>query len=323
MRYRQLGTSGLTVSVVGVGCNSFGVSCDQATAKAVVGAALDHGVNLFDAATQYGAGDCERFLGSAIGDRRDELVISTKVGGFIKDSPGNAPGSRRYILRSVEACLGRLRTDYIDLLYPHQPDPATPIEETLSALDDLVRSGKVRYIASSNLKAWQIVEAELIARELGGTRYIAAQNAYSLIDRHVELEITPVCRKYGIGLVPYFPLAHGLLTGAFKRGEEVQPGSRLSRRPAVAVDSDALDAAETLEAFASERGVSVLDVAIGGLIAKPAVGSVIAGVSKPEQIVMNVRASEWTPTADDVLRLEAISAPRKYIPLGSRTGHLR
>ncbi len=323
VRYRQLGRSGLTVSVVGIGCNSFGLSCDEPTVKAIVDTALEHGVIHFDAAPGYGEGRCEAFLGSAIAGRRDEVVIATKAGGFTSRSGSNARGSRRSIVRSVEGSLERLKTDFIDLLYLHQPDPATPMEETLGAMDDLVRAGKVRYVASSNLKAWQIVEAEWIARQAGGTRFVASQNAYSLIDRQVELDIAPVCEHYGIGVVPYFPLAHGLLTGTFKRGETVKEGSRLGRRPAVAENTAALDAMEALEAFARTRGASILDVAIGGLAAKPAVASVIAGVSRPEQVVTNARASDWIPSDEDAAALDAISPPAKYAPLGSRTASLR
>jgi aryl-alcohol dehydrogenase-like predicted oxidoreductase len=313
----------LTVSVVGVGCNSFGLSCDEPTAKAVVDASMDAGVTLFDAAPNYGGGQCEVFLGRALAGRRDEAVISTKVGGLSDRPAANAPGSRRNILKAVDRSLDRLGTDFIDLLYLHQPDQATPVEETLSAMDRLVRSGKVRYVASSNLTAWQIVEAELTARQAGLTRFVAAQNAYSLIDRHVELEIAPVCVRHGIGLTPYFPLAHGLLTGTFRRGDELAPGSRLGRRPAVAQNPAALDAMEALEEFAQARGISVLEVAIGGLVAKPAVGSVIAGASRPEQVVANARASDWVPSTDDVVELDKISSPEKYVPLGSRTGPRR
>jgi aryl-alcohol dehydrogenase-like predicted oxidoreductase len=323
MRYRQLGRSGLTVSVVGIGCNSFGLSCDEPATKAIVDMALEQGITFFDAAPHYGAGHCETFLGNAIAGRRDQVVISTKVGGFTTRSAANAPGSRRSILRVVEGSLERLRTDFIDLLYLHQPDNATPIEETLGAMVDLVRAGKVRYIASSNLKAWQIVEAEWIARQAGGVRFVASQNAYSLIDRHVELEIAPVCERYGIGLIPYFPLAAGLLTGAFKRGGEPRPGGRLASRPEIAQNAAALDAMEALQAFAQARDLSIVDVAIGGLAAKAAVGSVIAGVSTTEQVITNARASRWVPSGAEAAELEAISPPQKYIPLGSRTGSRR
>jgi aryl-alcohol dehydrogenase-like predicted oxidoreductase len=323
MRYRQLGASGLTVSVVGIGCNSFGLSADEPMVKAIVDAALENGVTFFDAAPGYGEGRCETFLGRAVAGRRDDVVISTKVGGYSNRSASNARGSRGSIMRSVEGSLSRLGTDFIDLLYLHQPDEATPVEETLAAMDDLIHAGKVRYIASSNLKGWQIVEAEMLARLAGVGRFIAAQNAYSLIDRNVELEIAPVCERFGIGLTPYFPLAHGLLTGTFKRGDTLRPGSRLGRRPAVVEDAAALDAMESLLAFAEARELSILDVAIGGLVAKPAVASVIAGVSRPEQVITNARASDWVPSSEEVAELDAISPPKKYIPLGSRTGAMR
>jgi aryl-alcohol dehydrogenase-like predicted oxidoreductase len=325
MKYRQLGSSGLTVSVVGVGCNSFGLTRDKDESREIVDAAIEAGVNLFDTAPNYGAapGDSERFLGEAIASRRHEAVVSTKVGGFSSERAGDARGSRRFILRSVEESLGRLGTDFVDLLYLHQPDPKTPIEETLAAMDDLVRDGKVRYVASSNLSAWQIVEAELVARLERTARFIASQNAYSLIDRHVELDIVPVCRRYGIGITPYFPLAHGLLSGAFRPGDEPPAESRLARRPEVATDAAATEAVAALSAFASERGVTLLEVAIGALAAKPGVSSVITGASRPAQITANAAASEWSPTDEDLALLDEIAKPDKYIPLGSRTGRLR
>ena len=217
MRYRQLGRSGLTVSVLALGCNTFGLSLDAAQSRTLVEAALEAGVTLFDTAQAYGSprGSSESFLGEALRGRRHEAIVSTKVGSFSLRAPGTTAASRRAIVQAVESSLARLQTDYIDLLYLHQPDDVTPIEETLSAMDALVHQGKVRYLASANFSAWRIVEAELLARAAHASRFVGAQNAYSLIDRMVEADIAPVCVKYGIGLAPYFPLAHGLLTGRY------------------------------------------------------------------------------------------------------------
>jgi aryl-alcohol dehydrogenase-like predicted oxidoreductase len=211
----------------------------------------------------------------------------------------------------------------VDLLYLHQPDDLTPIEETLTAMTELVREGKVRYIGSANLSAWRIVEAELLARRFATERFIVSQNAYSLVDRMVELDVAVVCAKYGIGLAPYFPLANGLLTGRYRRGEPPPPGSRLAIRTQVLEDERALDGLEALEAFATERGLSLVQVALGGLAAKPAVGSVIAGASRPEHVRANAAASDWIPSTDDVAVLESIAPPLNYVPLGSRSGHRR
>jgi len=325
VRYRQLRRSGLTVSVLGLGCNNFGLACDADQSRAIVDAALDCGVTLFDTAEAYGRphGTSECFLGEALKGRRQDVVLSTKVGSFSMRTPALAAGSRRNIRQALNGCLRRLQTDYVDLLYLHQPDGETPIEETLSAMDELVREGKVRYLASANFSAWRIVEAELLARGANSARFIASQNAYSLVDRAVELDIAPVCVKYGIGLAPYFPLAHGLLTGAYRRGHTPAAGSRLSIRPQVLDDEQALANVEELGTFAARRGLSLLQVAIGGLAAKPAVGSVIAGASRAEQVRANAAASDWVPSEAESAELSAIAPPARYIPLGSRTGHLR
>jgi aryl-alcohol dehydrogenase-like predicted oxidoreductase len=325
VRYRQLGRSGLTVSVVALGCNAFGLNLDEGQSGALVHAALEAGVTLFDTAPNYGSepGASERFLGAALRGHRDEVVVSTKVAGYSTRIASNAPASRRALRPSIDASLKRLGTDFIDLVYVHQPDTETPVEETLEALGELIAAGKVRYVASSNLKAWQIVEAELLARDPGRARFIGAQNAYSLIDRQAELEVAPVCERYGIGLAPYFPLAHGLLAGGYRRGEAPAEGSRLARRSWVTDDESVLDAVDAVKDFAGKRGLSVLEVALGGLAAKPAVATVVAGASKPEQVRANAAASDWVPSADDALELEQIAQPRRYVPLGSRTGHRR
>jgi aryl-alcohol dehydrogenase-like predicted oxidoreductase len=326
MRYRRLGESGLTVSILGLGCNNFGLTRDASQSRAQVDAALDAGITLFDTAQVYGRphGTSERFLGAALEGRRHTVVVSTKVGSFSLREPGMAAaGSRRNIRLALEGSLQRVQTDYIDLLYLHQPDDDTPIEETLAAMNDLVREGKARYLGLANFTAWRIVEAQLLARGNGTERVVAAQNAYSLVDRMVELDIAPVCARYGIGLAPYFPLANGLLTGRYRRGDTPPPGSRLATRPQVLQDESALTSLEALQKFADERELSLVQVALGGLAAKPAVGSVIAGASSPEQVRANAAACEWIPSSADCAVLDEIARPPKYIPLGSRSGHLR
>lgn len=316
MRYRRLGDSGLAVSVVGLGCNSFGRRIDQARTQVVVDTAIDCGITLFDTADVYGdpSGASEEFLGVALraNGRRDDVLIATKFGNPMGGANGrdwDARGSRRYITRAVEASLRRLGTDYIDLYQIHRPDPLTPIAETLSALDDLVRAGKVRYLGSSNFAAWQVADAAWTARTADLTPFISAQNEYSLIQRSAEAELVPACQAYGVGLLPFFPLANGLLTGKYRR-DVIPPGSRLSEaRYAPYLAAAPWTAVEALISFAEERDLSLVDVAIGALAAKPAVGSVIAGATSPEQVRANVAAADWQPTADDLARLDALTGP--------------
>jgi aryl-alcohol dehydrogenase-like predicted oxidoreductase len=311
MRYRALGESGLMVSVVGLGTNNFGTRRERRETREVVEAAIDAGITLIDTADVYGGGgDSESFIGDAIKGRRDEVVLATKFGGDMHGKNGpdwGARGSRRYIRVAVEASLERLQTDRIDLYQFHFPDPATPIEETLAALDELVREGKVRYVGSSNRKAWQVVEAEHVARRGGRTRFISAQNHYSLLERGVEAELAPACVEYGIGILPYFPLAHGLLTGKYRRGQPPPGGTRLEGRTERLTD-EVFDRIEALERFGQERGHTLLEVAISGLAAKPAVGSVIAGATTPEQARANAEACEWLPSEEDMSALDAILA---------------
>lgn len=309
MRYRPLGSSGLVVSVVGLGCNNFGSRVDGEGTRAVVDAALEAGVTLFDTADVYGnRGGSETLLGAALQGRRDEVVLATKFGHDMQGENGpdhGARGSRRYIRRAVESSLRRLQTDWIDLYQYHRPDGITPIEETLGALDELVAEGKVRYVGSSNLRGWQVVEAEWTARERGSERFVSAQNRYSLLEREAERELLPACERYGIGVLPYFPLASGLLTGKYRRGEPPPPGTRLTDRPD-ALTEEKFDRIDALERFAQERGRTVLDVAIAGLAAQPAVGSVIAGATRPEQVRANAEAGAWELSEDDLRALRAI-----------------
>lgn len=317
MRYRRLGNSGLAVSVVGLGCNNFGRRIDQAQTQAVVDAAIEAGITLFDTADVYGdpAGTSEQFLGAALkaNGRRDDVLIATKFGNPMNGVNGpdwDARGSRRYIVRAVEASLRRLGTDYIDLYQMHRPDPQTPIAETLSALDDLVRSGKVRYVGSSNFAGWQVTEAAWTARTANLTPFISAQNEYSLVQRSVEAELVPACQAYGVGLLPFFPLANGLLTGKYRR-DSIPAGSRLSHeRFAGYLSAAPWETIDALAAFAAERGLSMVDVAIGALIAKPAVGSVIAGATTPEQVRSNAAAAAWVPTAEELATIDELTSRR-------------
>jgi len=312
MNYRRLGTSGLVVSVVGIGCNNFGRKLDADGTREVVHAAIDAGVTLFDTADIYGTphGTSEQLLGAALKGHRDEVVLATKFGMSMAGLNGNdfgARGSRRYIVRAVEASLRRLETDHIDLYQMHEPDPATPIEETLSALDDLVRSGKVRYLGNSNFAGWQIADADWTARAGNRAPFISAQNRYSLLQRQVEAEVVPACEQFGLGLLPFFPLDSGLLSGKYRRGETPAAGTRLSLdRYQRFLDGADWDVIEALTAFGAERGHSLLEVAIAGLASRPAVTSVIAGATSAEQARANAAAGSWQLSADDLGALEAL-----------------
>jgi aryl-alcohol dehydrogenase-like predicted oxidoreductase len=310
--FRPLGTSGLVVSKVGLGCNNFGRRIGLDEARAVVDAALDEGVNLFDTADSYG--DSEKILGELLEGRRDQVVIATKFGSDLRGANGpdwGAQASRRYIRRAVERSLRRLRTDWIDLYQLHRPDGVTPIEETLAALTELLREGKVRYIGSSNLSGWQISNADWVARTNGLERFISAQNNYSLLDRKAEIEVVPACEHHGLGVLPYFPLASGLLTGKYRRGEAPPAGTRLAAWGGGVIDDPRFDVIEKLQTFAEERSVTLLDVAIGGLAAQPAVGSVIAGATSAEQVRANVAAGAWAPTEDDLRALDEVAPTRR------------
>jgi aryl-alcohol dehydrogenase-like predicted oxidoreductase len=296
---------GPKVSVVGLGANNFGMRVDLDGTRAVVDAALDAGVTLIDTADVYGnKGGSERFLGEVLEGRRDRVVMATKFGGDMGDGE-QARGSHAYIRKAIDASLERLRTDYVDVYQYHTPDNVTPFEETFGALDELVREGKVRYAGHSNLEAAQVEEIDGLARERGWARPVGAQNQYSLLRREAEDELLPTCERLGIGVLPYFPLASGLLTGKYRRGHPVPEGTRLSGRTEVFTD-ETFDRLEALDEFAKERGLTLLHVAIGGLLGQPAVSSVIAGATKPEQVRANVAAAEWEPSPEDVAALNAI-----------------
>jgi len=318
--YRRVGKSGLTVSTVGLGCNNLGrantATETQEATDAVVHAAVDAGITLFDVADTYGRepGLSETMLGKALGNRRADVVVATKFGMDMKGASGRdfgARGSRRYIMQAVEASLRRLGTDWIDLYQFHTPDPLTPIDETLSALDTLVRSGKVRYIGHSNRAGWQIAQAEYVARELGSARFISTQNHYNLLDRRAELEVTPAAEEFGLGVLPYFPLANGLLTGKYAPGH-APDGSRLSHTRTHLVHDADWDQLDSFSSFARERGLSEIQVAFSWLAAQPAVASVIAGATRPEQVRQNAESADWLPTEKDLAELDGIfpAAPK-------------
>lgn len=316
MKYRRLGESGLAVSVVGLGCNNFGMKMDQGAADAVVGAALDAGMTLFDTSDSYGSrpGESEEMLGHALRGRRDEAIVATKFGSDLRGANGpdwGARGSRRYVRKAVDASLRRLGTDWIDLYQIHKPDPSTPIRETLTALDELVKEGKVRYAGCSNHPAWRMADAAWIARTEGLAPFVSAQDHYNLLERdkdNVQSEIIPMCERFGMSLLPYFPLASGVLTGKYRRDAPPPPGSRFTVWPVNRLDGTNWDLVEALAEFAAERDRPMIDIAIGTLTAMPVVGSVIAGATSTDQIHANVQAGLWEPTEEDTAALEDILA---------------
>lgn len=308
MRYRRVGSSGLKVSVVGLGTNNFGRRMDEEASIRVLHAALDCGINFIDTADVYGSGASEEYIGKGLRRRRGDAIIATKFGMSMGEGPYRTGGSRLYIRREVEASLRRLQTDYIDLYQMHRFDPDTPLEESLSTLNDLVHEGKVRYIGNSNYSGWQIADADWVARTRGWTPFISAQNRYSLLDRSAERDVIPACERFGLGMIPWGPLASGLLTGKYRRDEAPPAGSKLSN-PAMGdrfLTPENFDRVEALERFANERGISLLQVAFGGLAAQPQVASVIAGATSPEQVEANVEAGLWEPCPEDLAEINQI-----------------
>ena len=310
MTYQQLGPSGLTVSTVGLGCNNFGARMADEDVPAVVNAAIDAGITLFDTADVYGnVGGSEALLGQALGSRRAEVIIATKFGADMRGANGpdwGARGSRRYIRIAVENSLRRLGTDWIDLYQLHEPDPNTPIEETLAALTEIVAEGKVRYIGSSNFGGWQVIDADWTSRTSGFEAFISAQNEYSWLNRSAETELVPALEHTGQSLLPYFPLASGLLSGKYRRDQPAPAGTRLARNSA-RLDQADFDLIEAIQGYAAERSLSMVQVAIGGLAAMPTVGSVIAGATSEEQVKQNVAAGLWVPGGDDLEALLEIT----------------
>jgi aryl-alcohol dehydrogenase-like predicted oxidoreductase len=308
MHYRALGNSGLMVSVVGLGCNNFGRRLDVGQTRAVVDAAIDAGITLLDTAESYGGhGRSEEILGEVLAGRRDDVVLATKFGGAdIGYGPAaGAKGGRAYIRRAVEHSLRRLRTDHIDLYQIHTPDSVTPIAETLEALSELVRAGKVRYVGHSNFSGLQTAAAAAAARDLHAVPFISAQNHWSLLERAAEADVVPAALEYGLGVLPFFPLANGLLTGKIRRGVPAPEGSRLHGRDDYITDAK-LDKVEALAEWAAQRGRSLLEVAIGGLAALPGCSSVIAGATSADQVVANAAAGEWVPGAEDLAEISKI-----------------
>ena len=311
MEFRPLGKSGLQVSLVGVGCNNFGMKIDAEGTRAVVAKALDEGVNLFDTADIYGnRGKSEEMLGKALGSRRKDVVIATKFGGPMGDGPHMKGASRRHIMDAVEASLTRLNTDYIDLYQIHFPDPSTPEEETLETLDSLVHAGKVRYLGNSNYAGWQLAEAAWISKSHGWAAYVSAQNQYNLLDRRVERELVPACKHYGVGILPYFPLASGFLTGKYRRGAEPPAGTRLALMKPMAdrvMTPENFATLGKLDEFARAREHSMVELATSWLACQPQVASVISGATTPQQVSENVKAAGWKMSADELAEVDNIT----------------
>jgi aryl-alcohol dehydrogenase-like predicted oxidoreductase len=311
VEYKNLGNSGLRVSVVGLGCNNFGRRCDQATTTSVVEKALDSGVTLFDTADVYGPrGLSEEFLGVALKGKRREAIIATKFMGPMGEGTLWSGASRRYIFDAIDASLARLGTDYVDLYQIHFPDANTPIAETMRALDDVVRSGRARYVGCSNFAGWQVVEAQWVARSGHFSEFVSAQNQYNLLDRRIERELVPAAKAYGLGVLPYFPLASGFLTGKYKQGEAPPEGTRLGAGGGMAdrvLNEGNFETLQKLESFADSAGHTMLELAIGWLASQPHVSSVISGATKPEQVEQNVAAGEWKLNAEEMAKVDEIT----------------
>ena len=301
----------LQLPSVGIGCNAFGARIDGDRVVSIVDAAIEHGVAFFDTSDTYALGRSEELLGRALRGRRDEVLVATKFGmdmQGVNGDDGGRRGSAAYVRTAVEASLRRLDVDHIDLYQLHTPDPATPIAETLGALDELVQAGTVRAIGCSNMQAWQVVDADWTARQAGQTQFVTAQNEYSLYNRTAEVELVPACLELGVGILPYFPLAYGLLTGKYRRGEAAPAGSRLEAQ-AARLDGADWDRIEQLQDFAARHEISILQLAMGGLAAQPGVASVIAGVTSPDQVASNAAAGSWVPTTDQLEELASMGRP--------------
>jgi aryl-alcohol dehydrogenase-like predicted oxidoreductase len=311
MSYRPLGDSGLVVSAVGIGCNAFGRRVDVDGVRDILAAAQEVGVTLLDTADIYGGGGTsEEMLGEALRGRRDDFVVATKFGmdmGGLNGEDHGARGSRSYVRRAVERSLRRLRVDHIDLYQYHEPDGVTPLEETLSALTDLVREGKVRYVGCSNFEGWRVADAAWTSRTARLEPFVSVQNRYSLLHRDLETEVTPAAERFGLGILPYFPLEYGLLTGKYRRGEDAPAGSRATTAPSSWLEHADWDRIEALTKYAEARDLSLLDVGIAGLAAQRAVGSVIAGATRGEQVRANAAALRWVPTEADLAELDQLT----------------
>lgn len=312
MKERNIGRSGLKVSVVGLGCNNLGGRLDLAGSKAVVHKALDVGVTLFDTADIYGnRGGSETALGEILGARRKDIVLASKFGGPMDEAGKLKGGSRRYIMLAVEASLARLKTDWIDLYQFHFPDPLTPMDETLRALDDLIRQGKVRYVGCSNQQAWRVTEAVWTARQAGLAGFISCQDEYSLVFRKPEADLIPAMTTYGLGLLPYYPLASGLLTGKYRKGDNLPPGTRFANNAALGpryMTDKNWERVEGLRSFVEARGKTLIELAFSWLASRPVVSSVIAGAMTPEQIEANIACASWTLSPEDLQEIDKITA---------------
>lgn len=311
MKYRNLGRSGLRVSLIGLGCNNFGGRIGLDATHAVVDKAIDCGITLFDTADIYGErGGSETLLGEVLGSRRKDIVLASKFGMEMDDAGAKVGGSRRWMMRALEESLNRLKTDWLDLYQYHRPDPLTPIDETLRAFEDMIRQGKVRYIGCSNMPSWQVATAQWTAKDIGATPFVSAQDEYSLVVRDAEKELIPTLQHYGLGLLPYFPLASGLLTGKYKRNAPMPEGARLTNTQRLAnryLTDGNWEKAEKLGDYAAAQGRTMVELAFSWLASQPVVSSVIAGATKPEQIAANVKAADWVLTADDVAAIDAIT----------------
>ena len=308
MDYRQVGRSGLQVSAIGLGTNNFGRRIDYEGSAAVIDQALDVGINMIDTSNSYGDGHSEEYIGRALKGKRHQAVIATKVSSRVADGPNQAGNSRQHIVSEVENSLLRLSTDYIDLYQLHWTDPNTPIEETLRVLDDLVHQGKVRYIGCSNFMAWQVCEAMWTSSDLGLAPFVSVQPPYSLMERDIEAELVPFCQEYGVGILPYYPLANGFLTGKYRRGRDAPAGARLAADHGGMFTDENFDALERLENFAAERDHSILQLAFAWLLASPMVSSVIAGATAPEQVVANAEAYEWYLNKEALAEIDTLLA---------------
>ncbi len=309
MNYRNLGNSGLEVSEVGLGCNNFGRRWDFTRSRSIIHAALDSGINFLDTADVYGEGGSESIIGKALRGSRSRVVIGTKFSGAMGSGPNTGGASRKYVIDALDASLQRLQTDYVDLYQIHGPDPRTPIEETLRALDDVISAGKVRYVGCSNFPAWEIVEATWVSRTERLARFVSCQPPYNILERGIEAEVLPVCKRYGLGILPYYPLASGFLTGKYNPSEKPSEGTRLHFFPNIAerhLTDQKFEALGRLVEFAGQRDHSILELAIAWLLANPQVSSVIAGASSPEQVEQNVRAAEWRLTPGEVAELDRL-----------------
>tara|TARA_B100001029_G_scaffold16416_1_gene10993 strand:+ start:175 stop:1116 length:942 start_codon:yes stop_codon:yes gene_type:complete len=311
MEYRNLGSSGLRVSLVGLGCNNFGMRLDLEETRAVVDRAFDRGITLFDTADMYGGrGGSETQLGKILGHRRKEIVLASKFGMAMSDDGTKIGASRRYIMSAVEDSLKRLKTDWIDLYQLHQPDPLTPLDETMRALDDLVTQGKVRYIGCSNLPSWQVVESQWLSKSMGLSKFVSCQDEYNILNRNIEEELIPAMQKYGCGLLPYFPLASGLLTGKYKQ-TAMPTGARLTDMPTFAnriyLTDENFEIVDKLNAFAKKAGHSILELAFGWMASRPTTASIIAGATRPEQIDANVEAIGWVMSHSEIDEVDKIS----------------